>query len=203
MCSTWLVQRKTISHLLSLFASAELKTQRFSAETARLFSALTQSSRFTKHLVLQRLPKVRIKEALPFNLSMIVTSSLVPQSFHRSLNHFSESLELRVDIWRRPRRCDQQRTTRTSWLYLFPWKISQSLNLAPADPWCDAITLCKAPSNYKHILYSSEGRVRMPPTMLDFCILDIMIVLLQWDEFLLQLDVIKVSQREKKRSLSF
>lgn len=114
MCSTRLVQRKTISHLLSLFASAQWKTQRFSAETARLFSALTQSARFTKHLVVQRLAKVRIKEALPFNLSMIVTSSLVPQSFHRSLNHFSESLKLRVDIWRRPLCCDLQRNTRTS-----------------------------------------------------------------------------------------
>lgn len=82
-----LVQRKTFSHLLNLFASTELKTQRFSAETAR-FLATNQSAHFTKHLLVQRLPAVWIKETLPFNLSMIATSFLAPQSFLRSVNHF-------------------------------------------------------------------------------------------------------------------
>lgn len=153
MYSTWLLQRKAFCRLLSL------RTKR--PETPD-FWATIQSAQFTKHSVKQRLPTVWIKEALPFNLSMIVTFSLAPQSSLRSLNHFFDSLKPKVASWWGPQLCEMRKLRHTSWLYLFLWQISRSLNLALGDPWCVAITLCRAPCNYRHISHSSEDRMKNP-----------------------------------------
>lgn len=49
--------------------------------------------------------------------------------------------------------------------FLAAWEISRSSNLPPADPRSSTITLCKAPCNYMHISYSSEGRKKMTASM--------------------------------------
>lgn len=135
------------------------KLQHFSVETTPRSLAPNQSAQFTKHLVPQRLQTACIKEALlPFNFPMIVTLFLAPQSFLRSLNHFLDSLEPKVASQRRPRLCDLQEPGHTSWLYLFLWEISRSLNLALADPRRAAITVRIAPCNYKHHLLFISGQ---------------------------------------------
>lgn len=159
MCSTYLVQRESFSHLLSLFASVQRKDPGASRlRQHRAFLTPCQSAQFSKHSVVQRLPTARIKEALPFNFSMIVTSFLAPQSRLRSLNHFLDSVKPKVATQRGPRLCDPQEPGHTSWLYLFLWEISRSSNLALADPRHAAITLRKAPCNYKHNLLFISGQ---------------------------------------------
>ncbi len=89
---------------------------------------------------------------------MIVILFLATQSFLRSLNHFLDSLRPKVASQRGPRFCDPRELGHTSWLYLFLWEISRSLNLALADPQRAAITVRKAPCNYKHHLLFISGQ---------------------------------------------
>lgn len=78
---------------------------------------------------------------------MIAVSFPSPQIVQRSASHFLDSLLAKV-----AKPCNSQRRRHTSWLYLFLWEISRSLNLVLSDPDCTAISLCKAPCNYKHAL---------------------------------------------------
>lgn len=67
---------------------------------------------------------------------------------------------------------------------------------------CDAITPCKAPSNYRHVFHSQEGKNENASRgAVDACILAAVIVQYSGDELLLQLNVIKVSQRGEKKVL--
>lgn len=60
---------------------------------------------------------------------MIAASFPSPQTVHRSASHFLDSLQAKVT-----KPCNSQRRRHTSWLYLFLWEISRSLNLALSDP---------------------------------------------------------------------
>lgn len=136
---------------LTYWATLPALREKLSHFSAKLFSSKPICP-IHQRLVVQKLQTAWIKEALSFNFSMIVTSFLAPQSFLRSLNHFLVSLQPKVATQRGTWFCDPQEPGHTSWLYLFLWEISRSLNLALADPWCAAITLRKAPCNYKHHL---------------------------------------------------
>jgi len=150
MISIWLFHCKTFSSGTEIDPNPSQQTQHhtFQLKANLLHSLSTLSYRGRRWHGLTSL----------YHFSVIAASFPAPRSLQRLLTHFSDSLKPKVATQRGPKLCGPLGLRNAFWLYLFLWEISRSLNLALADPRCAAITLCKAPCNYKHHLLFINGQ---------------------------------------------